>query len=92
MNGSRQDRLYNLLPALYRQLDERQGQPLRALMAVLEREYARLEEDMGAVYDNWFIQTCDRWVKNESRCRSFFMTTLCASLVAGFLPSRMMTQ
>ena len=62
MTGSRQDRLYNLLPALYRQLDERQGQPLRALMAVLEDEFARLEEDLGAAYDDWFITTCDDWV------------------------------
>ena len=62
MTGSRQDRLYNLLPALYRQLDERQGQPLRALMAVLEGVFARLEEDLGAAYDDWFITTCDDWV------------------------------
>lgn len=61
MTPARQDRLYNLLPALYRQLDERQGQPLRALMAVLEGEFARLEEDLGAAYDNWFIETCDGW-------------------------------
>jgi hypothetical protein len=62
MTGSRQGRLYNLLPALYRQLDERGGQPLRALMAVLEGEFARLEGDLGAAYDDWFITTCDDWV------------------------------
>jgi hypothetical protein len=62
MTRSRQDRLYNLLPALYRQLDERGDQPLRALVAVLESEFARLEEDLGAAYDDWFITTCDAWV------------------------------
>lgn len=62
MTGSSQDRLYQLLPALYRKLDEHQGQPLRALMAVLESEFLRLEEDVGAMYDDWFIETCDFWV------------------------------
>jgi hypothetical protein len=62
MTPSRQDRLYQLLPALYRELDERQGQPLRTLMAVLEGEFRRLEEDIGAMYDDWFIETCDLWV------------------------------
>lgn len=62
MTGSRQDRLHNLLPALYHQLDERQGQPLRALMAVLEGEFRRLEGDLAAAYDDWFITTCDDWV------------------------------
>jgi hypothetical protein len=62
MTTVRQDRLYQLLPAFYRQLDERQGQPLRALMAVLESEFRRLEEDVAAMYDDWFIETCDLWV------------------------------
>lgn len=62
MTASRKDLLYNLLPALYRDLDQRQGQPLRALLAVLESEYRGLEEDMGAMYDDWFIETCNRWV------------------------------
>lgn len=56
------ERLYNLLPALYRQVDTSYNQPLRALMAILEGEYQLLENDMGAIYDNWFIETCDLWV------------------------------
>jgi hypothetical protein len=62
MTADRQERLYHLLPALYRNLDEREGQPLRALMAVLESEFRRLEWDTEAMYDDWFIETCDRWV------------------------------
>ncbi|MFN2183942.1 MAG: phage tail protein [Anaerolineae bacterium] len=62
MTADRQARLYHLLPALYRNLDEREDQPLRALMAVLESEFRRLEWDTEAMYDDWFIETCDRWV------------------------------
>ncbi|WP_267876476.1 MULTISPECIES: hypothetical protein [Moorena] len=32
------ERLYNLLPAIYRQRDFAQGEPLRALLAVMEKE------------------------------------------------------
>jgi phage tail-like protein len=57
-----EERLYNLLPAVYRQRDHVQGEPLRALMAVLETELQQLEADLDATYDNWFIETCDAWV------------------------------
>ncbi|MCB8984940.1 MAG: hypothetical protein H6659_14005 [Ardenticatenaceae bacterium] len=56
------ERLYNLLPALYRRRDAASGQPLRALLAVIEAEMDRLESDIEAAYDNWFIETCDEWV------------------------------
>lgn len=58
----KQDRLYHLLPELYRRMDESGDRPLKALMAVLESEYNRLEGDIGAMYDDWFIETCDMWV------------------------------
>ncbi len=56
------ERLYNLLPAHYRRRDAENGQPLRALLAVMETELDRLESDVAAAYDNWFIETCDEWV------------------------------
>lgn len=56
------ERLYNLLPALHRRRDAESGQPLRALLAVMEAELDRLEADIAATYDNWFIETCDEWV------------------------------
>jgi hypothetical protein len=56
------NRLYNLLPVIYRQRDELIGQPLEALLAVIEKEFNLLESDMAAAYDNWFIETCDAWV------------------------------
>jgi hypothetical protein len=62
MNGSVRTRLYNLLPELYRWRDEQQGKPLQAFLSILENELHVLEVDMEAMYDNWFIQTCDNWV------------------------------
>jgi hypothetical protein len=62
MNGPTTERLYNLLPAVYRLRDTTQGEPLRALLAVVERELQALEEDIVGLYDNWFIETCDEWV------------------------------
>lgn len=56
------ERLYNLLPAIYRLRDQRQGQPLRALLAGLEQEFRLIEADIDGLYDNWFIETCEEWV------------------------------
>ncbi|HEX9990098.1 MAG TPA: hypothetical protein VGE45_16695 [Chloroflexia bacterium] len=56
------DRLYNLLPAVYRIEDAGEGEPLRALLAVIEREVGKLQGDIAGLYDNWFIETCDEWV------------------------------
>jgi hypothetical protein len=56
------DPLYPLLPAIYRIRDEAAGQPLQALLAVLESELDVLETDIGDLYDNWFIETCAEWV------------------------------
>ena len=52
------ERLYSLLPAIYRQLDSAQGEPLRALMLVLESQYDQLRSDIEATYRDWFIETC----------------------------------
>ncbi len=56
------DRIYRLLPAVYRVRDVEKGEPLRALLAVIESELAAIERDIGALYDNWFIETCAEWV------------------------------
>ena len=57
-----QERLYNLLPAHYRRRDLTEGQPLRALLALIEAELQALEDDVASLYENWFIETCDEWV------------------------------
>ncbi len=56
------ERLYKLLPAFHRVRDADQGEPLRALLAIIEGELERVEADTSVLYDNWFIETCDEWV------------------------------
>lgn len=56
------ERLYQLLPAVYRQRDAEQGEPLRALLAVMEAELDTVAADMDGLYENWFIETCAEWV------------------------------
>src|SRR5215470_8138481 len=56
------DRLYELLPAFYRLRDVDQGEPLRALLAVIAEQIAVLEEDLAQLYDDQFIETCSEWV------------------------------
>ncbi|MFL6193737.1 MAG: hypothetical protein ACJ75H_06170, partial [Thermoanaerobaculia bacterium] len=61
MNGP-EDRLYELLPAVHRQRDFEQGEPLRALLRVIAEQVSAVEEDIDQLYDNWFIETCQDWV------------------------------
>ena len=56
------ERLYQLLPALHRRRDLEAGEPLRALLAVMQQELEALEQDISGLYDNWFIETCEDWV------------------------------
>jgi hypothetical protein len=56
------ERLYHLLPAIYRLRDEVQGGQLRALLATIEEELLLIQDDIENLYDNWFIETCDDWV------------------------------
>lgn len=56
------ERLYSLLPSHLRVRDAGQGEPLRALLRVLETEANRVEADIAGLYDDWFIETCDDWV------------------------------
>ncbi|HYP26686.1 MAG TPA: hypothetical protein VE262_08215 [Blastocatellia bacterium] len=62
MSDPASDRLYNLLPSIYRLRDAEQGEPLRALLSVIERELRRIETDIGGLYENMFVETCDEWV------------------------------
>lgn len=56
------ERLYRHLPAVYRIRDQQQGETLKALIAVIAEQAGLLEEDIGDLYENWFIETCDEWV------------------------------
>ena len=55
-------RLYELLPVIYRIRDLEQGEPLRALLAVIADEVGVLEENLDQLYDDQFIETCADWV------------------------------
>ena len=56
------EKLYSLLPALYRIRDVEQGGPLKALCAVIAEEIAVLRENLDQLYDDQFIETCADWV------------------------------
>ncbi len=55
------DRLYNLMPVLYRERDEREGLPLRDLFRIITEQADILHSDVQLLLDNFFIETCDRW-------------------------------
>ena len=56
------DRLYELLPFVYRQRDVDQGYPLRALLRVIAEQVEVVEDDIAQLYENWFVETCQDWV------------------------------
>lgn len=62
MNPDNKDRLYELLPAIYRQRDSEQGEPLRALLQVIAEQVEVVEQDIRQLYENWFIETSADWV------------------------------
>lgn len=62
MNDSRIDRLYELLPVIYRMRDAEQGEPLKALLQIISEQVNLVEGDIFQLYENWFIETCEDWV------------------------------
>ena len=56
------DRLYDLLPAYHRMRDVDEGRPLQALLRLIGREAQVVEDDLLALYDGWFIETCADWL------------------------------
>lgn len=56
------ERLYQKLPAIYRLRDSAEGESLRALLAVIERELELVEADIEGLHENWFVETADEWV------------------------------
>ncbi len=55
------DRLYRLMPAIYRMRDQERGYPLRALLQVIAEQVDLIEADTALLYENWFIETCQDW-------------------------------
>lgn len=56
------DRLYKLLPAVYRLRDADQGYRLQALLRVISEQVNLVEQDIAGLYENCFIETCQDWV------------------------------
>jgi hypothetical protein len=62
MTALESPRLYDRLPALYRELDAGQGYPLQALLEVIGRQAAIVEDDIEQLYEDFFVETCRPWV------------------------------
>lgn len=60
MNGTN-DRLYSLLPVVYRQRDAEKGYPLQQLLGVIAEQVDIVQNDISRLYENWFIETCEDW-------------------------------
>ncbi len=70
MNSS--ERLYRLLPAIYRirdyelrspqKQDSQKDGPLEKFLLAIAQELQLLEGDIGDLYENWYIETCADWV------------------------------
>jgi hypothetical protein len=56
------DRLFELLPVSYRQRDIEEGSSLQMLLRVIAEQVNLVEQDIGQLYNNWFIETCQDWV------------------------------
>lgn len=61
MNTVDKDRLYKLLPYIYQLRDHEKDEPLRALLQVITEQLNLVEENIGQLYENWFIETCEDW-------------------------------
>jgi hypothetical protein len=62
MTQEDKNHLYNLLPAIYRIRDAEQGEPLRALLEIIDEQVQAVQDDIDDLYDDWFIETCSEWV------------------------------
>ncbi|MDY6795807.1 MAG: hypothetical protein SWK76_11130 [Actinomycetota bacterium] len=62
MSSSGENRLYNLLPAIYRIRDEEKGGPLRSLLGIIDEQIENIHGDIEGLYEDWFIETCADWV------------------------------
>lgn len=56
------DRLYDLLPVVYRQRDAEEGYSLQALLQVMAEQVDLVEANIAQLYENWFIETCEDWI------------------------------
>ncbi|SCK08652.1 hypothetical protein [Streptomyces sp. WMMB 322] len=55
------DHLADLLPQWHRLRDAEQGEPLRALLAVVAEQSDRIRTQVEQGYDDWFVETAAEW-------------------------------
>jgi hypothetical protein len=55
------DRLYNLVPAIYRIRDAANGYVLQAFLRVVAEQVNVVEDNIAELYADWFIETADEW-------------------------------
>ena len=53
------DWMYGLLPEVFRLRDAERGYPLRSLVRAIQAQADHVAADIGRLYDNWFIETCE---------------------------------
>ena len=56
------EKIYDLLPSIYRIRDKEQGEPLKSLLEIIGEQVEFVEQDIERLYSNWFIETCDEWI------------------------------
>src|SRR5262245_791102 len=54
--------LYDLLPAIYKMDDEKSGGSLKAFLAIIQEQADLLKVNIGQLYADLFIETCEEWV------------------------------
>jgi hypothetical protein len=57
-NSQLQQRIYDLLPTLFRERDKEIGGPLQRLLEVIDEQMASVEVDIAQLYDDMFLETC----------------------------------
>ena len=56
------ERLYELMPAVYRERDAELGYPLRALLRIVADQASLVDRDIQGLWDDLFIETSTPWV------------------------------
>ena len=62
MTVAERERLFDLLPAIYRIRDAEGDGALQGLLSIVDDQIDVIEGDIAALYDDWFIETCAEWV------------------------------
>lgn len=61
-NNNKMFKIYELMPAVYRERDAAEGYPLRALLQIIQEQADILHTDIRQLWDDYFIETCSPWV------------------------------